>query len=298
MKPIFIRVLFFLGMSLFVVMSAHADNKRCSGILTEIKKSEPVISDPLRLLRRSMEALELGLLPPSDQLTLSVVPLGVSLSARHAEPGVPIEEIFSDTILAAVKAEGTYDPRRGAKFGTYAFPRMRTAARRSATKSLRRNDKERSSEYLEDVSAPTSNGISPKFVGEVLRLMPRINDRNETLVLEMTFGLNGAKELSGVEIGRHFGGWSREWVRQKKESALFKMRVLFFKKELERYLLEEYRISQKKHLLEHLYGLDGFDQVKSNELAPRLGLRLSELKEIVDAITHRLEDLSSETEWE
>lgn len=155
---------------------------------------------------------------------------------RQKEPAaVPLEDILQAGMLGLVKASHGFDPGRGFKFASYAWPAVLHSilGMCDATEKVTRDQwtgydgAGRGEDTFHLGMVPDENtgaAIDAIDLGdEIAPLLAVLPKRLRRLVV-LRFGLDGRGERTLTEIGREMGGITKERARQMLGKALERMR--------------------------------------------------------------------------
>lgn len=146
-----------------------------------------------------------------------------SFALQYAQPGVPVEEtdMYQEAIIALIKAAKTYDPSVGSAFSTWAYKIIRN----HLLNILRKN---RSEEIClpsaQDIPSEQPQTSSLELVNEILQ--PQPTDDEEDIADREILVRHFLKGETWAALGRELGV-SREWVRQRGERAIQKIKQRF-----------------------------------------------------------------------
>jgi RNA polymerase sporulation-specific sigma factor len=141
--------------------------------------------------------------------------------------GLPFEEALQAGRIGLWRAIEGYDPQRGTRFSTYAYPaiirQVWDAVRRKCAWERRQVPEELLGVYFEASSADDRQKAEWEEVEKILRGMVAGLPEREAEVIRRHYGLDGQVRQTLAEIGGQWGV-SRQRIYQIEEAALIRLR--------------------------------------------------------------------------
>lgn len=190
-----------------------------------------------------------------DQFILANTRLALAIAHRYSH-GIPDEDLEQEACIGLIRAVDHFDPSRGVRFSTFAYPLIQHAI----TNALRRSGRsvpaislstpvqagDEEDLTLEDVIADPAqdteaSALSSLFAGELRDLIEVALTPRERRVISLRYGL----EAESVPLGQHevapLVHLSRSRVQQVERQALHKLKAA--------YLAQDRRIPGLRQLL-------------------------------------------------
>ena len=193
-------------------------------------------------LKKSEEAeltnrIKMGDESAKKRLVESNLKFVVSIAKRYCNGDVPFEDIISEGNMGLIRAAEKYDASAGNKFITYAVWWIKAyiqdfIERHNKTRDIRDDVMTLSDDLCEDDYERELTDINEEFGNTINDISYRENaiaelvaslETRERKILELYFGLDGAKEHTLNEIGSELN-LSGERVRQIMGKAIVKLR--------------------------------------------------------------------------
>jgi RNA polymerase sigma factor (sigma-70 family) len=162
-----------------------------------------------------------------DYIVETNISLAYSMIRRYAPKYVDEDTLISEAMLALLRSVDRFNPWMGYKFSTYACISIRRAITRSGRRESRYREIfpfEFDISYEQPVKEPKQNLelCIERLDYTLSRNIPELTNL-ENLVIKNYFGLRGERPQCLREIAEKIG-YSKEYIRQAKLSALHKLR--------------------------------------------------------------------------
>lgn len=200
----------------------HIEN--IDNYLLDIEKYRPLTAKEERQIG---EKIANGDMSEIDKLVNANLRFVVSVAKQYRGNGVPFDELISEGNLGLLTAAMRFDVSRGCKFITYAVYWIKSYINKRISESISEGtsgkdiyDSVKNEQMNYEEEDLILRGISAKTA--VDEISSCLKER-EYQMISMYFGLNGEREQSFKEIGKHFGVTS-ECVRQTVNNSLAKMK--------------------------------------------------------------------------
>ena len=168
------------------------------------------------------------------------VPLAYYIAGIYLGLGIDHDEIISCALFGLTKAAAAFDPTRGAKFTTFATRCIHNEIRMFLRKwkpqlaneislfsVVHRDNNNGDDLLLEDVIGDSSTDFDAALILEEQRValseaLNRLSKR-ERMVIAMSYGLDGVREMKQAEIGDAFGV-SQSYISRIRKHATYRLK--------------------------------------------------------------------------